>query len=156
MRLLIIKTGHSVIVDDKDFDKVSTLSWRLNSSGYVIHNRWKQPALYLHKLLLDTSGEVDHHNHDKLDNRRSNLRLCTHQQNCFNRPKATTANRYKGAHPIKGSKRNPWHAHITRNGILTYLGAFPDEHLAALAYDLWAVDLHGEYASTNFTVVTHS
>ncbi len=77
-----------------------------------------------------TYGEIvdciDHINGIKDDNRISNLRSITHQQNHFNR---TTA---KGYHWNK--YRNKWQSKIRLNGKDIHLGLFTDESEARKAY----------------------
>jgi hypothetical protein len=93
--------------------------------------------------------EVDHINHDKLDNRRCNLRIVTRQQNNQNtRPKtsSTRTSAYKGVHLAKGK----WRASIHTNGTTRQLGTFTDEVAAAKAYDQAARYYFGEYAYLNF------
>lgn len=73
------------IIDIDDIDKVKGYIWRI-MSGYVgtnINNK----TLLLHRLITDCPTEkvVDHKNHDTLDNRKCNLRICTIQENTRNR-----------------------------------------------------------------------
>jgi hypothetical protein len=92
--------------------------------------------------------EVDHIDHDGLNNRRSNLRFATHAENCRNRrlPANSTTK-------VKGVTRDlsGWRylAKIMLDGKTRYLGTFDSPHEAGTAYDLAAVELHGEFALTN-------
>ena len=47
----------------------------------------KRTTIYMHRLITGAPKgmKVDHENHDTLDNRRFNLRICTNQQNMENR-----------------------------------------------------------------------
>lgn len=61
------------------------------------------------------------------------------------------------ASPFKGvqlrtGRPHPWIARIENH---KYLGAFEEEHTAALMHDFWAVELYGQFARTNFPVVAH-
>jgi hypothetical protein len=92
--------------------------------------------------------QCDHINHNGLDNRRCNLRLCTHQQNCFNKkPKPGCTNKYKGVYRSHESKK--WRAEIRRNGRKIHIGHFDYEQDAAIAYDDYAIELFGEFAYLN-------
>lgn len=71
---------------------------------------------------------VDHINHDPLDNRRENLRICTQSQNMRNR---TPKRQYIGIRKIKGG----WTAYISLAGKQQYLGLFPTPEQAAFAHD---------------------
>ena len=70
------------MIDLEDINKISVIKWSISPSGYV-----QTSNLFLHRVILNAPEEyvVDHINHNKLDNRKQNLRLCTVQQNNFNR-----------------------------------------------------------------------
>jgi hypothetical protein len=112
-------------------------------------------GLLMHRLVTKAPRGtlVDHWNTNGLDNRKSNLRYCDHQQNggnMRNRPHGTP---YKGVHwHPKASKRNPFMAQITVNRRRKYLGLFPDAESAAAAYDQAALEHFGEFARINFPV----
>lgn len=76
--------------------------------------------------------EIDHINRDKLDNRISNLRLCTRLQNMLNRPKMKSKILPKGVRPDKNGK---FRAMCSVNKRAKWLGAFPTVEEAAAAYD---------------------
>jgi hypothetical protein len=95
---------------------------------------------------------VDHINHNPLDNRRCNIRLCTPSQNAQNTSctKAGVSG-YKGVSkgtPVKGKER--WNVGIQFNGIKIYLGSFKNIECAAMAYDAAARRYHKEFACLNF------
>ena len=97
---------------------------------------------------------VDHINRIKTDNQVSNLRYATPQQNQMNRAKAIgkqTSSQFKGVAFVK--KNGKWKAYIRFNNKQIYLGYFSEEEEAALAYDLKAQELFGQYAVLNFPVV---
>ena len=94
---------------------------------------------------------VDHINGDKADNRISNLRLATRQQNTANSiQKVSTSSRYKGVSWCKRSGK--WSSGITVSGRRKFLGYYDNENDAALSYDKAALAAHGEYAVMNFEV----
>jgi hypothetical protein len=98
----------------------------------------------MHRLLLgEPAAIVDHVNGDTTDNRRENLRLCSHTQNMQNR-KVSRSNRsgFKGIYPDKGR----WRAEIQANGIKHRLGSFETPEAAAAAYQVAAEKLHGAFA----------
>lgn len=113
----------------------------------------------MHRLVISAPAgvEVDHREHYAIDarlidNRHSNLRLCTTIQNSGNRrPNANGTSRYKGVVSTPGGK---WSARIRINGKKTYLGTFTDELAAARAYDDAALEHFGEFARPNLPDLT--
>jgi hypothetical protein len=94
--------------------------------------------------------EVDHINGVTLDNRRENLRVCSHSQNMHNRRLRQKNNKsgYKGVHWLARTKR--WVAEIRVNGKSRHLGYFTEKTDAARAYDTAAAECFGEFAHLNF------
>jgi len=92
---------------------------------------------------------VDHINGNPLDKRRSNLRLCTHAQNCRNRRnrKDHKSSRYKGVG--KSKRGGNFYACITKKGKRYNLGSYVDERKAGLAYNLAAFLLYEDFAYYN-------
>ena len=114
----------------------------------------KQKIIFLHRIIVNAPKDmvVDHINGDSLDNRRCNLRICTHRQNMMNQHKKT----WKGvAHRrSRGSIKEHWQAYITirDDGKKKFksLGCFYDGPLsAAIAYNEAAKKYFGEYACLN-------
>jgi hypothetical protein len=128
---------------------VSKYKWYLDTGGYV--NGWVDGRdVALHRLLTDAPEglEVDHHDLDKKNNRRSNLRVCTGQQNIVNRPtQVNNTSGYKGV--WFDPRRGKWVAKLNHNGKCFNLGRFATAEEAAAAYDRKAVELHGAYARLN-------
>ena len=73
-----------VLIDIEDIDKVKDYKWNL-SHGYAYHSGTTK-KIFMHRLIMNCNDDlvIDHINHDELDNRKSNLRLCTCQQNSMN------------------------------------------------------------------------
>lgn len=104
----------------------------------------------MHKEIMPpTTDEVDHINGNKLDNRKHNLRVCTHAENTKNRsPNKNPGNsRFKGVDFQKRS--GTWRARITVNYRKIYLGDFRTEVDAAIAYNGAAMKYHGRYKKLN-------
>jgi hypothetical protein len=98
--------------------------------------------------LSDPKIHTDHINHDKLDNRRINLRSCTNQQNHMNKSSnKDSTSKYLGVSWHKNA--NKWQSSIRFNGKQIHLGIFNNEQDAAKAYNLKAIELFGEFSNLN-------
>lgn len=143
--------GKFALVDDEDYDELMKYKWCF-SSGYAIR-RMPRPfskTIRMHRIIMKAqkNQEIDHINMDKLDNRRKNLRLCTHPQNHQNILKhKDNKTGFKGVTFYKN--RNKFGARIKYNGIEIHLGLFVDSMDAARAYNEKALELFGEFANLN-------
>jgi hypothetical protein len=113
----------------------------------------RYPATHIAWLLMTgewPTVQVDHRNHDTLDNSWTNLRLATPSQNGMNKKgKRTSVSGYKGVHLATHPKwhiSKPWVAQIGGK----HIGNFATAEEAARAYDAAALEAHGEYAYLNF------
>jgi hypothetical protein len=81
-----------------------------------------------------------------LDNRKSNLRFCTRNENNQNRSKFTKGSKYKGVYKTTSGK---WQASIKSKGKNFYLGSFETQIDAAKAYNDKAIEFYGQFANIN-------
>jgi len=158
MAEIILKTGHKVLIDDEDLEKVSGYGWSIHkpNAGNLEYARTdiringKRKLLYLHRFIMNApkGTKIDHKNHNGLDNRKENLRLATSAQNTRN-----SLRRRDSKTGFKGVYRqdNRYIAHITVNYKQRKLGSFTSAEDAAKAYDQSARTEHGEFALLNFT-----
>lgn len=135
------------VIDAEDYQKVCEVKWHF-SEGYVKDADGNR----LHRLIMglprDSYLEVDHRNHDGLDNRKTNLRICSHAQNVRNRKKScTNTSGFKGVDFKKDTGK--WAARIGVNGTRKHLGSFVSILDAARAYDTAAIEKFGQFAATN-------
>lgn len=139
----------TVLIDEGDLPIWNSFPWvTMSGKGrlYVVTGR----GILLHRVILGASpGQiVDHANGNGLDNRRQNLRFCSHSQNMANRKKtANSASIYLGVF----ASREKWRAQLSKNGIKKQLGCYATQEGAARAYDAAARIYHGEFARLNFT-----
>jgi hypothetical protein len=139
------------MVDDEDFDRLNQWKWHRGPSGYVARHIWsrgRSVRFRMHREILNCPGgyEVDHINGNPLDNRKSNLRICTKSENQWNKGlgKDNTSG-FKGV----SAERGKWQARIRVKTVRRHLGLYETPLEAALAYDAAALELHGEFAKTN-------
>ena len=71
-------------IDIEDIEKIGSYKWSLHNEGYAVYS--SIPCLLLHRLITNCPSlmEVDHINHDRLDNRKENLRIVTRTENNMN------------------------------------------------------------------------
>jgi hypothetical protein len=80
--------GEFAIIDSSDYSLVSQYNWHLSNTGYAVWRGGKpRHTIRMHRLILNTPEgmDTDHINHNKLDNRRSNLRVCSRSINLHNK-----------------------------------------------------------------------
>lgn len=152
--------GMTCLIDASDYDLIKDHRWCYNkhkkgNTGYVVTHipiNDKRKTLMIHRLILnpsDKNQKIDHINRNGCDNRRSNLRVCSHQQNLMNKPKQKdNESGFKGVSYDKQTKK--FRAQISFNNKDIYLGRFADPIEAAKSYDRKALELFGEFAVLNF------
>ncbi len=131
MKTLHLSRNRFALVDDRDFEWLNQWKWCFNTSGYAVRvprvNGEKRPTIYMHaEILRAPKGmHVDHINRDKLDNRRSNLRIVTPSQNQFNRRiQSNNTSGYKGIEWF--ARTGKWKVCIGVMRKLIHLGYFSD------------------------------
>jgi len=141
------------VCDAEDFGYLSQFNWMVSGDGYAIRNCTKDGSRYtktMHREIMSFPKElqVDHINHNRLDNHKANLRLASHLGNAQNQSRRlTNKSGYKGVNWYRLS--NKWRARITSNKKVISLGYFESKVEAAKVYNEWAIKLHGEFACLN-------
>lgn len=157
--LIYTKNGRRVKVDD-DFVIPPKHSLTVTSHGYAAlvyytgektDGGWyKYKRTYLHRYITGAPEgvQVDHIDGDRLNNTSKNLRICTNQENNFNKgPNKKNTSGYKGVYFSKQSNR--WIAQITVNYKSMHVGSFETAEQAAIAYNEASRRYHGEYGHIN-------
>jgi len=152
MKTIPLTRGLVALVDDEDYDRLSAYRWQAaGGDGTRVYARRVDPhhaggRIYMHREVLGAKGcfVVDHIDGNTLDNRRSNLRVCTQRDNAKN---------VSARHTLKGIRRTPegrWAARITVDYREIHLGHFDNPAAAARAYDSAAMERFGAFARLNF------
>lgn len=159
MKLIELSQGKQAIVDDEDYEWLSQWKWCFDNKGYArrsqylgyVNGKQKTATTLMHRQITGNvhGMQVDHINGNKLDNRRSNLRLCTHTENMRNsRSSVGSYSKYKGVWLDR--RVNKWAARICcGNRKRVGLGYFSVESEAAEAYNAAAKKYHGKFARLN-------
>lgn len=128
--------GKCALVDHENYEWLNQWKWIASferGRWYAIRSdstTGEQQLIRMHRQILGLkSGDgkhTDHINHNGLDNRLCNIRICTNQQNCFNRKN------------VKGycwhGKVKRWQARIMLDGKNYSLGYFDTKENAHKAY----------------------
>lgn len=124
------------IIDIEDVDTIKYHRWRL-SYGYVVtgNNTNKTPTVYMSHLIAGAKKEhrVDHIDGNPLNNRKSNLRICTQSENTLN--KHYMALNTSGVIGVSKDKRrkNCWCAEIRYQNKRYHIGQYKVLEEAAYA-----------------------
>lgn len=158
-KLIPLTQGLNCLVDAADFARLSTVPWcacKKRQRFYAVTRAKTGRIVYMHRLILgcENREQGDHDNRNSLDNRRFNLRKCTHAQNNQNKEKLRrNKSGYKGVNWFKYQKPHGkggrWTARIMANRKCIHLGYFDTALEAARAYNEAAVKYHGEFARLN-------
>ena len=154
MKKMLLTQGRFALVDDEDFEWLSQWKWSFSGgkkdSGYAVRND-NGVIILMHREIKNPppEKEIDHKDTDKLNNQKYNLRECTKSQNNGNRPRydKQRPGKYKGCFLKKDKKK--WLSQITINKKSKFLGYFDNEIDAAIAYNVAALQIFGEFARVN-------
>lgn len=156
LKILSNKYGeHIIYIDDEDYDIISNYTWHINyhrKNVYATHvyrvNK-KAVSIKMHRLILGFPKEhIDHKDGNGLNNRKTNLRICTSAQNHHNR-KIGSRNKsgFKGVCIHKRDKT--YQASICVRGKYYYSCGHKTALDAAKKYNEMAIKHHGEFARLN-------
>ena len=152
-----IADGIFCIVDKEDIPMLSKFKWGIRREKSHNYAACTNPSDYtkkikMHRLIMnvwDPKILIDHINHDTLDNRKNNLRICDAKGNAMNcSSHKDSLSKYKGVCFCKQTGK--WRAQLMSSGIKINIGRFKTEKEAAIAYDNAAKIHHKEFACLNF------
>jgi hypothetical protein len=155
MKRIELTKGYFAMVDNSDYDWLSQYNWWAQVREYKNGNLKIYAAaningkiVSMHRLIMDCPPdmEIDHSpDHYGLNNQRSNLRICTREQNRQNQTPFGKS-KYLGVSMLNKKHQSYFQVFLKRK----YLGTFKNEIEAAIAYDREAVKVYGEFANLNF------
>jgi hypothetical protein len=138
-----------IVVDDRDFNKLSKLKWKLDNYGYptVVSGKYSGKQIQLVIKGKREGYQIDHKNRDTLDNRRSNLRYATYTENQLNTVSRGGASKHKGVSVDNRIDKNKWRMKFkltipgTTKPTDFELSGLRTEHEAAIVYNIVASHL---------------
>ena len=110
-----------VLIDKEDIERCKKYKWHIKKSrntDYAITTINESEKLFLHRYLLEYTGkqDIDHINHDGLDNRKDNLRIISHSYNLINQH-----NEDNGIFKVKSGR---YRVTINKDGKSYYIGTY--------------------------------
>jgi hypothetical protein len=162
VREIPLTKGYVALVSDEDYERVSRFKWYADVGSQTVYGRrtirnmdGKRTQLGMHRFVMgvtDPNIEVDHRDHNGLNNQQENLRVSSRSQNMSNtRKQQGTSSQFKGVSLERS--RGKWQVVICVNKKQKHLGYFTDEVEAAMFYDDAARRHFGAFALTNFPEV---
>jgi len=157
MKKIKLSNGMKALVDDEDYEYLSQFRWYPLNTRMTTYAKRKiyinggQITILMHREIMKTPQEleVDHRDHNGLNNQRGNLRNCTHGQNDINKI-SNNPNGYRGVEWVLKRKKWKIRARIKRGGVSKHLGYFKTLEDAARAYDKASLEYDAEFAVLNF------
>jgi hypothetical protein len=156
MKEIKLTQGKVALVDDEDFNYLNQFKWQVIKPRYIYYVvksgkriNGKNKKEYMHRIIMNTPShlQVDHIDHNGLNNQKSNLRNCNNSQNNANKI-LMNEEKYRGI--CWDKSRNKWMSSIRFMGKNIFLGRFSDPIIAAKEYDRVVIKYHGEFAHLNF------
>lgn len=149
MKLIQLTKGLSCQVSDEDFEWLNQWKWYAGNGGALRRPTKYGRLISMSRLILGLPDDIkflpDHIDRNPFNNQRSNLRIATRSQNNANK-KCIGGSGYLGVFP---AGKSGWFARINKNGTRYYLGFYKVKEQAAMAYNIAAVKIHGEFANLN-------
>lgn len=158
MKSIELSQGYYTVVDNENYDELSKHKWYCKN-GYAVRNIYKKgkgKTIHMHRVINNTPVELqtDHIDGNPLNNQKSNLRTVSNQENMFNRRSNKNAtSRFKGVSYHK--LYHLWQVTSKYCWKKIFLGYFKNEIDAAITYNNFAIEHHGECARLNVVETDH-
>ena len=140
--------AHTLIFDKEDYQKIKGITWCLKvyrKNKYAVGRcKIRGKVVSFHKQILKTNKVIDHINGNGLDNRRVNLRECTHRENIRNQVNRKT----KGVYLRKDTGK--WQAQIMVDYKHISLGCYTTKKEAVEAYKVGKIKHHKEFTGVSY------
>lgn len=144
--VILLFKDNKILIDKNDYEKISKHSWCISKTGYAVSNI-DHKVTKMHRYILGLSNPkiiVDHINHNKLDNRRKNLRLCSDFENSRNT--TVSKNNKLGHLGISLTKTGKYRARLMLNRKEIWLGSYHKIEDAIKAREEGEKKYFGKYA----------
>lgn len=159
-KIINLTRGYKAYVDEEDYAEINQHKWHAKNDYRCVYaqrnatvNEKKHgcpSVILMHRQITGFPKDkvIDHKNHNGLDNRKQNLRVCTFKQNSINqRLQENKSINYKGV--CWDKSKNKFKAYFCHNGKPKHIGHFYTATEAAEAYNLKTYEVYGEYANLN-------
>lgn len=162
MKVIKSTNGYDILVDDENYQYLNQFKWVATQKSkrystkyairriYITRLRYKISQMHREVLSCPTKKIIDHINHNGLDNRKINLRICTRSQNLMNTKNLLPSHNKTGYRGVRlHTHPNKFTAQIQIQGKQKYLGTFMSAKEAAKAYNKIAKKYFKEFAALN-------
>jgi len=152
MKEIKLTKGFVTQVDDEDYEYLNQWEWHAKLSHktyYAVRTIYpEKKSIRMHRVLMNTPDhlQVDHIDHNGLNNQKANLRNCTHVENSSN----IAGHSKYGFIGIKLNRNGRYSARICVNYKHIHIGTYNTKEEAAINRDRVAVEIRGEFANLNF------
>lgn len=120
------KKGEEIYFDKEDYDLIKDYTWGITPYNYArAYDSKTKKMIQMHRLIMNPPDNkiVDHINHNKRDNTKKNLRICTYKENNWNRN--LRSNNTSGTTGIFWSKQaKKWRVALVCNKEYHHIGYF--------------------------------
>ena len=157
--------GLVTLVSDEDYEELNKFFWGVTKTKINMYvsrgSTYKEKTLLnypnvvlMHRQIFNLipgnqNIQVDHADHDGLNNQRTNIRKCSAAENSYNKRPFGTVSTYKG---ISKCSEGKYQTHLQFKGKRITMGYFETETEAALTYNELAIKFYGEFAHLNIII----